>query len=258
MTARAGGMRAALDDVAGLGPFFAVSANPAEAVDDSWRPLGELYDDLREDGPLPRRIRFVATALGTEDLRVAASIAYQGLAARLVSPVLAVAAVHGLVPPWTPESLHWRHAVSGPWPLWESGPPEPAPEPEQAPRDTSRRVVEALVGPHLVALAAATRAVVSVSERTLWGNAASAVVAAADLVARSRPPAGHRIATITDAVLASGPLAGAGGFEAPGRFRRRSCCLYYRIPGGGTCGDCVLTGSPAQRRRPGGTPSGQD
>ncbi|WP_226358835.1 (2Fe-2S)-binding protein [Pseudonocardia sp. ICBG601] len=25
-------------------------------------------------------------------------------------------------------------------------------------------------------------------------------------------------------------------------FRRRSCCLYVRAPGGGTCGDCVLAG----------------
>lgn len=23
-------------------------------------------------------------------------------------------------------------------------------------------------------------------------------------------------------------------------FRRRSCCLYYRVPGGSTCGDCCL------------------
>ncbi|MFD2121439.1 (2Fe-2S)-binding protein [Streptomyces cirratus] len=23
-------------------------------------------------------------------------------------------------------------------------------------------------------------------------------------------------------------------------FTRRSCCLYYRVPGGGLCGDCVL------------------
>ena len=23
-------------------------------------------------------------------------------------------------------------------------------------------------------------------------------------------------------------------------FRRHSCCLYHRVPGGGLCGDCVL------------------
>lgn len=27
-------------------------------------------------------------------------------------------------------------------------------------------------------------------------------------------------------------------------FRRRSCCLYYRVPGGGICGDCCFTRNP--------------
>jgi len=25
---------------------------------------------------------------------------------------------------------------------------------------------------------------------------------------------------------------------------RRSCCLFYRLPGAGTCGDCVLDERP--------------
>src|SRR2546423_754961 len=44
-------------------------------------------------------------------------------------------------------------------------------------------------------------------------------------------------------LLARGPRRGGGqlGVRA-GRltFRRRSCCLFYRLPGGGTCGDCPL------------------
>jgi iron complex transport system ATP-binding protein len=27
-------------------------------------------------------------------------------------------------------------------------------------------------------------------------------------------------------------------------YRRTSCCLYYRAPRGGLCGDCVLTSKP--------------
>ena len=44
------------------------------------------------------------------------------------------------------------------------------------------------------------------------------------------------------------PLAGLGEFvEEPSHptgvgFARRTCCLFYRVPGGGTCGDCVLNG----------------
>lgn len=227
------GLRAALDDVAGFGPFFAASADPAEAVDPSWRSWRALYED---PSILSARIEVVATALGTDDQRVAASIAYQGLAARLVSPVLAVAAVHGLVPAWTPESLHWRLAVTGPWPLWESD--RGASRPSAAALPTA--VADALVGPHLGALVGATRAARSVSARVLWGNAASAVAAAGRMIAQARPTAAGRAADVVGALLRAGPLARAGRFEQGWSFRRRSCCLYYRIPDGGVCGDCVL------------------
>ncbi|MDT7565825.1 MAG: hypothetical protein QOG76_4449, partial [Pseudonocardiales bacterium] len=176
-----GDIRAALDDVAAIGPFFAASANPAEVVDDSWRPLRELYTDPE---PLAARIRVVADALGGAEPRVAASITYQGLAARLVSPVLAAASVHQLVPPWSPDTLHWRPAVTGPLPLWESG-TDPARRPD--PGELAAILAEVLVEPHLEALADAVRAAVSVSRHTLRGNAASAVVAAGGLVARARP-----------------------------------------------------------------------
>jgi hypothetical protein len=244
-------IRAALDDVADLGPFFAASANPAEVVDDSWRPLRELYTD---PDPLAGRIRQVAEVLGGTDPRVAASITYQGLAARLVSPVLAVAAVHGLVPPWSPDSLHWRPAVTGPLPLWESGGAESGGAESGAPGSARRpppaelpaMVAEVLVQPHLEALADAVRAAVSVSRRTLRGNAASAVVAAGAMVARARPTAGARAEELVAGLLAAGPLVGAGTLTGRWAFRRKSCCLYYRVPGGGLCGDCVLTERPAR------------
>jgi hypothetical protein len=149
-------LRAALDDVALLGPFYAATANPAEVVDDSWRPLRALYTDPE---PLAARIDQVAVALGTEDQRVAASITYQGLAARLVSPLIALAAVHGLTATWSPDTLHWRRAVTGPWPLWESDERPRAPLAVELPD----AVAEALVEPHLVALAVAVRAQVAVS-----------------------------------------------------------------------------------------------
>jgi ferric iron reductase protein FhuF len=236
-----GDIRAALDDVAGIGPFFAVSANPAEVVDDSWRPLRELYTDPE---PLAARIRVVAEALGGAEPRVAASITYQGLAARLVSPVLAAATVHRLVPPWSPDTVHWRPAVTGPLPLWESGTDDAARRP--GPGELPATVAEVLVGPHLEALADAVRAVVSVSRRTLRGNAASAVVAAGRLVAQARPAAATRARQVVAELLSSGALAGSGTLEGRWAFRRRSCCLYYRVVEDGFCGDCVLTERPAR------------
>jgi hypothetical protein len=36
----------------------------------------------------------------------------------------------------------------------------------------------------------------------------------------------------------------------PRRFLvRSSCCLFYRVPGSGTCGDCVLTPERARREQ---------
>ncbi|WP_084216868.1 (2Fe-2S)-binding protein [Pseudonocardia spinosispora] len=232
-------IRGALDDVAGIGPFFAVTANPAEAVDDSWRPMSELYSDPE---PLAARIRKVADALGVTDSdadrRVAASITYQGLVARLVSPLIAVAAVHRLVPPWSPDSLHWRVSVVGPWPLWEADQRACRP----ADGDLADAVADVLLAPHLDALAEAIRRQASVPQRSLRGNAASAVVAAGRLVARTRPSAAATSGRLVRLLLDRAPLSGAGTLADSWAFRRHSCCLYYRVPGGGICGDCVLAG----------------
>jgi ferric iron reductase protein FhuF len=235
-----GTLRAAVDAVADIGPFFAATANPAEAVDDSWRPTAELYADPE---PLSARIEQVAWALGTDERRVAASITYQGLAARLVSPLLAVASVTGLVPPWSPATLHWRRAVTGPWPLWESA--DDAVRPPAA--DLPAAVAEVLVEPHLVALASAVRGLVGISARTLAGNAASSVVSAGRMVAQARPEAAGTASALVDALLGSPALAGSGTWARPWSLRRASCCLYYRVPGGGLCGDCVLIPRRAHR-----------
>jgi len=53
------------------------------------------------------------------------------------------------------------------------------------------------------------------------------------------------------ALLGHGPLRGSGHLTIHNgrlRFTRRSCCLYYRLDGGGTCGDCPLPASIATRR----------
>jgi ferric iron reductase protein FhuF len=48
-------------------------------------------------------------------------------------------------------------------------------------------------------------------------------------------------AAIVGAMLPAGPLVGTGRYESGGRvFVRDSCCLLYRVPNSGKCGDCVL------------------
>lgn len=77
---------------------------------------------------------------------------------------------------------------------------------------------------------------------------------AADRDAIDRAGVAERAGDIVAQALSLPPLAGTGTLvrpdpERPRRFLvRHNCCLYYRIPGGGTCGDCVLTPEPARRR----------
>jgi len=217
-------VRDVLADVARLGAFFVVDTGPAEGADPSWRPMADLYSDPL---PLRDRIAHVARVLGS-DGRVAASIAFQGLAARLLSAPFAAVVLHGVLPDLA--TVSWRPSATGPWPLWCGDPTG---------RDASE-LGAMLIDEHLAPLVGAVRAQVAVSERLLWGSVASSVASAKRLIATDDATA------VAEQLLATGPLVGAGellpaaGPDRGWSFRRRSCCLYYRVPGGGLCGDCVL------------------
>lgn len=250
-------VRTLLADVAGIGPFFAVATDVA-APGEGWvavRVLGEV------DGPLADRIAVVGAALGvgrrtaetggpsrTVPSRVAASIAFQGIAAQVVAPLFAAVAVHGVLPDaaWPGDrvgaiaaTLHWRPGGAGPWLWWPGGAGRtvPCPDPD---------VLGAVLAGLLTPVVAAVRARVPVSERVLWGNVASSVASARQLVAAARPDAAGAATAVARHLLTTPPLAGTAALRPPEppdvgwTFRRRSCCLYHRVPGGGLCGDCVL------------------
>lgn len=230
----------ALADVSGIGPFFAVSTDVGVRVDSSWRTLTEFCTD---SALLRRRIDEVRRLLGAAENRVAASLAFQSLAARIVSPPLALAVVHGVVPMLAPTELDVRPMPGGPWPMWTA---PPVLGRVVAPADEAAALHELLVEPLLVPLVAAVRAVVPVAAGLLWGNVASSLAGAAAVLARARPAAGARAVRLVSAMLRGAPLAGTGGYGLDGRFRRSSCCLYYRTPDGGLCGDCPFDSPPGR------------
>ncbi|GAA1874735.1 (2Fe-2S)-binding protein [Actinomadura bangladeshensis] len=214
-----------LRDVARLGPYFEIctTLDGPEAV---WRPLsGDV-------GRLQALTGDYAERLGVGESRVAGSLVFQGLAARLWSPVVAAAAA-GVVPDLGP--LRWRWAPGEPIRLglaepggWQAGSLAEA-------ADLVHRVV---VDGQLRPLREAMASVVKLADGLVWGNAASALAGSLNV----GPVSGTR-AELVRALLALEPLAGAGHFGADG-FVRNNCCLYYRVPGGGMCGDCgLLTGS---------------
>ena len=90
----------------------------------------------------------------------------------------------------------------------------------------------------------------SVSPIVLQGNVASAVNAAAAMIAAARPGLATRAAAVRRAMLSAPELAGTWT-SSPAGFRRRSCCLIYRAAPAATaavCGDCVLNAtSPGPR-----------
>lgn len=218
------------DALGALGPYFALE--PTDDVDAGWRPLR----DLLEPGPLDGRVAFTARFLGglagaDVEERVAASTASLGLFARVLSPVLGASALGASalgvpLPALTLDSLAWRTFETGPWPLAVT---------RRVGEASVASVLEDVVAPLVDRFAEGF----ALSSTVLWGNAASALFGAVAALRTVRPdlvPVAE--AQAVDA-LSVAPLAGTGDVGAGG-FVRRSCCLYYRIPGGGYCGDCVL------------------
>ncbi|WP_412516825.1 (2Fe-2S)-binding protein [Actinomadura madurae] len=207
-----------LRDVARIGPYFDVGTSPAGgagwgAFPGDWALLAALTDDYAEK-------------LGTGERRVAASLVFQGLAARLWSPVVAAAA-RGIVPDLG--GLRWRWAAGE---AIELGLDEPRGWRVGSVGEAVGLVERVVVDGQLRPLREVMLGFVGLADGLLWGNAASALAGSLNV-----GPDG-RVALVRE-LLGRGPLAGAGEFGAGG-FVRNNCCLYYRVPGGGMCGDCGL------------------
>lgn len=196
--------------------------------------MAELYRSAEE---------FLAGAGGVPERaepRVAVSIAQLGYAARLWSPVVGAALLAGVVP----DLADLRIAATRPARLgigeprgWQAGDLAGLAE------LSYRSVVMA----HLEPLAQTLNG--RVASGLFWGNAASGLAGALGVLIAARTELREPATALAGALLSVGRLAGTGelGVTAGGLgFRRRSCCLYYRLPGGGLCGDCCLSAPPAR------------
>ncbi|MDF9816803.1 (2Fe-2S)-binding protein [Streptomyces sp. SPB162] len=240
-----------LRDVAEVGPFFAVRTGPGDPRAHGYRPLAELYATDATDTatntaadasyPVRERAADVAARLGTPELRVGASLAFQGLAARLWSVALGAAVLGGRVPDLAADRLWWNPALTAPQDLWL---PHPAALPDSA--DLGGQLAGMVLAGHLVPLHRATRDACPVADGLLWGNAGSALAGSLRVlhtwcVAHGRTAQARTALALTEQLFREPLLSGTGTLDTGNvGFIRRSCCLYYRIPGGGLCGDCVL------------------
>ncbi|MEV1023201.1 (2Fe-2S)-binding protein [Streptomyces sp. NPDC050264] len=220
-----GDVAEALRDVAGLDGFFVLDA--AERPDARRAGRGRLT--FSEFTVLARAVN---DRCATDETRVGVSVAHLGLAARLWSPVLACTLLHGIVPEMS--TAEWV----------EGGPALRLADPKG--RLTGRlpslaEAVYAEVNGPLEKLE--SQLTVKIAPGLLAGNTASALVGSAAMLLRRRPDLRAELTDLTTDLLETGRLRGSGWITGPDlTFRRRSCCLYYRIPGGGKCGDCCLVG----------------
>ncbi|MFE3585283.1 (2Fe-2S)-binding protein [Streptomyces vinaceus] len=214
--------------LAAVGPFFTVPYGK-EPPGEGFRPLSELY------GPgLEPYVAEVGRRIGSGPGRVAASTAQFGIASRLWSVGLGCAALGGRVPDLGADRVWWRLPGAGSLELW-------LPEPGRG--DLPAEALGETVLGNLAGLDARLRERYGVSPKVLRGNAASGLVGAVRVLL-DRVPGGPAVALAASLLAEGGPLGGTGTFiheEGLGvAFVRRSCCLYYQVPGGGLCGDCVL------------------
>ncbi|MFE0629062.1 (2Fe-2S)-binding protein [Streptomyces sp. NPDC058864] len=224
----------------GPGPFFAVRTGPGEPQAEGFVPLAEVCAG-RPSPALTGRVAEVGRRLGTPERRVAASLAQQGLAARLWSVALGPAALTGRMPDLSGGRLWWHPGRSAPDELWL---------PDGAPRVPAGRLREDVLLGHLVPLCEAVHAVSGVAPGLLWGNVASALAGTLRVLHSwclgegARPDAAARAVALAEELTADPLLRDAGELRLTGpgapAYTRRSCCLYYRVPGGGLCGDCAL------------------
>ncbi len=215
---------AELSEIATYGGFFALTTGGDPA---GWHPVGQSYAAGYAD-----LIDATARRYRTTDLRIGASLVHLGHAARLWSPVLACVLAHGVIPDLT--NLQRANDSA------QLRIPEPTGEPATAAKTPSPELLyHVVVADHMEPLAAGLQ--IQLARGLLYGNIASALVGTSRQLLLARPDLRGPIERTTAALLSTGRLAGTGTItSADLDFRRNSCCLFYRIPGGSTCGDCAL------------------
>lgn len=240
-----------MDAAGSFGPFFATEASPGPG----WLPFESLLRDstLIEELVSAGKQRTLAR-LGVGDdaveERVIASLVFLDLAARVAAPAFGSVVSAGICPRVDPATVYFRPALGGPIPL--------AITPRDGETsDLADHLLDDVIRPLLEPLLESFANTFSLSLHVLWGDTASAVAGAARAIALTRPDLTAPATALAREVLTLPPLTGtvvevsavadaadehatADHSDPAVLFRRRSCCLYYRIPGSGICSDCVL------------------
>ncbi len=202
---------AVLGRIAALSPYFSVSTGAVP--DGRWQQTSALRDSMIRD-PL---VSDTAHRMGTGEARVAASTLFFGYAARMWSVSLGSVVDSGRCVRLDPDTLLWCN---------DGGLRLHIVDPEFG--STTGEILDDQLEPLIDAWSDI------VAPGLMWGNSASALIGAGRVIGDA---AQAHIDTLFDDPRLVGTMVRSTG-------RRRSCCLYYRVPGGGVCGDCVFPSPP--------------
>lgn len=229
---------ALLARTAELGEYFELPV----ADEDDWQPMRTLFEPAVLGDFVARTRDAIAGSARCEPdaiaIKTAASSLQLGVVARLLSPVVGAATCFGAVPVLNLRSVRWqstaghtpRFAITGlDW--------VKTPTASTAAAAMSTSVLKAIFTP----LNECLRALTALSPQVSWGNVISAANGAVTVLAMSQPRQEPRGRALVRELADTDQLAETATF-AGGTFLRRSCCLFYRVPGSGLCTDCVLTG----------------
>jgi len=230
----------ALRSVGEINSLFAVQTTKDDEPA-SWRPATAL---CRADSPdVARLVAAVGDRLGAPERRVAASMVVLGYSARLVAPSVALLVRAGVLLGVRPTEVWWRYSPGEGFRLCLPAPSGSSRPDAEAWETRAGRWRGEVIDGHLRPIIASVRAVAPVAAGLLWGNVASSLAGALRMLSLTGAAPLAACDAVGQALLAQEPLRGAGELTAlDGQlfFVRRSCCLYYRLPGGGWCGDCPL------------------
>lgn len=231
-----------LRDIGRVNDFFRLETQQPAAGWGSVTGDGLTEERLADEVGRVRSQLATLSGAGPESVewRVGASLFHQGLASRLLSPVLAAGVCHGAGLSAPDFFLDTRR--EGPLVLRtvELRVPELS-----GPADVAAWLEESVVGRVLAPVENALTRVGRISAGLLRGNTGAALAGAARALGRERPEQRGGAERVARLMLERDALSGTGAYtgtdpEGLAVFRRSTCCLYYRLPDGGLCGDCAL------------------
>ncbi len=223
-----------LEELSRMGGYFALPPVAPGAV---------RYPHLATPEVVTRFVDATRTAIAasvgvpvhTVEARVAASSFQLAVAARLLSPMIAGALCRQAIPVLTPDNVFFSAQNHAPvFSVGDIG--------IRAARDTesAARGISASLPTLFEPLNLTLRAVAALSPLVSTGNVASAANGAVTVLALTHPEHERAGRALVEALLADTPLADAGRLHRD-NFTRHSCCLFYKVPGAGLCGDCVIS-----------------